>query len=158
MQETQTDILSDIVMQINKVRRKDLLPWWIKLFSYIFLVLGALALPGIVFGILGYQFSLSLLGLTTTEPFSIDGIVIMTLFVFKATISYGLLWEKDWAVILGIIDAILSISICLLMMFYSLLELNGGNISLRLELVILIPYLFRLLKIRSIWEQAVKIR
>src|SRR4030095_9790235 len=148
MQEPQIDILTDIVKQINKVRRKDLLPWWIKVFSYIFLVFGILALPGIVSGILGYQFSLSFLGLTTTEPFSIDGIIIMTLFIFKSIISYGLLWEKDWAVILGIIDAILSILISLLTLFFSLYAYKGGNISLRLELVILIPYLIRLMKIR----------
>lgn len=148
MPEVQTDILDDIVQRINKVRRKDLLPWWIKVFSWIFLVFGALGILGIVCGILGYQIALSFFGLATKDPFSMDGIVIIGLLLFKAIVSYGLLWEQGWAVVAGIIDAILGILICIIMVFYS---------SYRLELVFLIPYLIRLLKIRSQWEQSVQI-
>jgi CHASE2 domain-containing sensor protein len=148
MPEVQTDILDDIVQRINKVRRKDLLPWWIKVFSWIFLVFGALGILGIVCGILGYQITLSFFGLSAKEPFSMDGIVIIGLLLFKAIVSYGLLWEQGWAVVAGIIDAILGILICIIMVFYS---------SYRLELVFLIPYLIRLLKIKSQWEQSVQI-
>lgn len=148
MQEPQANILDDIVQRMNKVRRKDLLPWWIKVFSWIFLVFGALGIIGIVCGILGYQMVLSFHGLSTKDPFSMDGIVIIGLLLFKALVSYGLLWEKSWAVIAGIIDAILGILICMLMLYYS---------SYRLELVFLIPYLIRLLKIKSQWEQSVQI-
>jgi CHASE2 domain-containing sensor protein len=148
MQESQINILDDIIQRVNKVRRKDLLPWWIKVFSWIFLVFGALGIIGIVCGILGYQMVLSFHGLSTKDPFSMDGIVIIGLLLFKALVSYGLLWEKSWAVIAGIIDAILGILICMLMLYYS---------SYRLELVFLIPYLIRLLKIKSQWEQSVQI-
>jgi len=148
MQESQANILDDIVQRINRVKRKDLLPWWIKVFSWIFLVFGILGILGIVCGILGYQISLSFFGLATKDPFSMDGIVIIGLLLFKAIVSYGLLWEEDWAVIAGIVDAILGIVICILMVFYS---------SYRLEFVFLVPYLFRLLKIKSGWEQSVQI-
>jgi hypothetical protein len=148
MQESETHILDDIVQRMNKVKRKDLLPWWIKAFSWIFLVFGALGILGIVCGILGYQITLSFFGLATKDPFSMDGIVIIGLLLFKAIVSYGLLWEQGWAVVAGIIDATLGILICIIMVFYS---------SYRLELVFLIPYLIKLLKIKSQWEQAVQI-
>jgi len=157
MQETQEDILTDIVLQINNVKRKQLLPWWIKLFMWIFLLAGVSVPFGIIFGIFGYRFSMALYGLATNEFLSVVGITIASIFLLKGIVSYGLLMEKDWAIKLGILDASLGILICMLVMVYSLLKFRGGYISFRIELLLLIPYLIRLFKIKPAWEKAVQI-
>jgi hypothetical protein len=146
------DLLSDIVQQMSAVKRKSLLPWWIKVFMWIFLIMGALAPIGFIFGILGYDFKLSLYGLETSDPVSITGICIILLFLLKGITSYGLLRETDWAIKLGMIDAITGICICSFVMIYSILNSSSAMFSFRLELALLIPYLIKLSKIKATWE------
>jgi hypothetical protein len=150
------DLLTEIVHQITAVKRKNLLPWWIKVFMWIFLIFGAFAPVGLIFVILGYNFHLSLYGLETTDPSSITGICIIALFLLKGITSFGLLRETDWAIQLGVIDAIAGILICVYVMFFS--EFNSGSaiFSFRLELVLLIPYLIKLNKIKPAWENSVQ--
>jgi hypothetical protein len=153
------DLLSDIVQQMSAVKRKSLLPWWIKIFMWIFLIFGAFAPIGFVFGMLGYNFKLSLYGgLETSDPISITGICIILLFLLKGVTSYGLLRETDWAVKLGIIDAITGFAICVFVMFYPLFYsfMNSG-FTFRVEILLLIPYLNKLLKIKTAWENAVSL-
>jgi hypothetical protein len=78
MQSNGEDILSDIAQQIGAVRRKSLLPWWIKVFMWIFLFLGALAPVGLIFGLLGNWFHISLYGLVMAS--------IMPVFMESVTI------------------------------------------------------------------------
>jgi hypothetical protein len=149
------DLLADIVQQMAG-KRKDLLPWWIKVFMWIFLVFGVLAPIGLFLALLGYHFHLSLYGLETKDSFSYTGICIITLFLLKGITSYGLLRETDWAIQLGIIDAIVGISICSMVMFYSLFNSGASVFNFRLELVFLIPYLVKLIKIKPGWENIVQ--
>ena len=156
MQETQTDLLTNELIQINGIPRKELLPLWIKIFAWIFLIFSALAPVMIVFGILGYKAQLALYGLETNEPFSIIGIIVISLFIIKGITAFGLLKEKYWAIKMGIADAIIGIIICTFFMLYPIIN-SDANFSLRLELVALIPYLLRLMKIKSEWESFVEI-
>jgi hypothetical protein len=156
MQNNEEDLLEDIVQQMSSVRRKSLLPWWIKIFMWIFLIFGLLTLFGLIFGLFGYRFQLSLYGLDTNDPLSLKGIIIIVLFLFKGIISYSLLTEQDWSVKLGIIDAIAGIVICIFVMISPML--NPGSttgISFRIELLFLIPYLNKMLKIRKPWESVI---
>jgi hypothetical protein len=158
MEENQGDILSDIVLQINNVKRKQLLPWWIKVFMWIFLVFGVFAPFGLILAIFGFDFQLSLYGLETNNPISIIGIIIMAIFLFKGITAYGFFREKDWAITLGIIDSISGIFICILVMIFPLTDKTShGNNSFRLELVLLVPYLIKMIRIKSAWEQAAQI-
>ncbi len=158
MQNNEEDLLTDIVQQMVSVKRKNLLPWWIKVFMWIFLAFGIFSPFGIIFGFFGYNFQLALYGLDTNEPVSIIGICIILFFLFKGVTSYGYLRETDWAITVGIIDAIVGIAVCILVMLIPLIN-SGSNMkfSFRLELLLLIPYLNKLLKIKSAWENAVRI-
>ena len=151
------DLLTDIVHQMTAVKRKNLLPWWIKVFIWIFLIFGAFAPVGLIFAILGYNFHLSLYGLETTDPSSVTGICIMALFLLKGITSFGLLRETDWAIQLGIIDAVAGIAICSFVMLYSIFNTSANVFSFRLELAFLIPYLIKLNKIKPVWENKVLI-
>ena len=156
MQENQTDLLTDKLIQENGIPRQKMLPLWIKIFTWIFLVISAFAPIVFVLGLLGYNAQLALYGLETNEPLSSIGIIITTIFIIKGITAFGLLKEKDWAIKIGIVDAIIGIIICALIMLYPIIN-SDTKFSLRLELTALIPYLIKLLKIKTQWETYVKI-
>ena len=156
MQENQTDLLTNELIQINAVPRKKLLPLWIKIFTWIFLIFGAFVPIILILGIMGYSAQLSLYGLETNKPFSLIGIIITLLFIIKGVTAFGLLKEKYWAIKIGISDAIIGITICTFIMLYPIIN-TDAKFSFRLELVALIPYLLAFLKIKNDWENFVEI-
>ena len=152
--EPESDLLN-VDEFANKVyRRRDLLPWWIKAFTWIFLVFGAFIPVCLIFGIAGYNFEISLYGFETFDPLSIIGLSLIILFLFKAIVGYGLWTEKKWAIDSGIIDAITGITICVFMMFvYPFINPIPG-FKIRMELLVLIPYILKLKKIKTDWNSA----
>jgi hypothetical protein len=145
-------ILEDELSPLQK-RRRDLLPIWIQIFVWIFMVLGTLAPICFFLGFMGINLNLALYGLETTNPLSILGITLMGLFAFKGMVAFGLWTEKPWAVSGAIIDGILGIVICVLVMIVLPFISNGTSINLRLELVPLIPYVLKMRGILSEWDQ-----
>ena len=151
--EHQPDVLTEIITS-SKIKRSKLLPWWIKVFMWIFLIFGLLVPIGLVVAFLGFGFHMSLYGIETNGPLSITGLLLMGLFLLKGVVSIGLLKETGWAIKLGIVDALIGIVICGFVMFvYPFFkEGNGFVLSLRLELLLLIPYAIKLRKIKDDWE------
>ncbi len=136
-------------------RRRDLLPIWIKPFIFLFLALGILALYGIGRNSLGFESESTIYGLESYTVFSLMGIFLKSIMLFKAVVSYGLWMEKDWAIKLGIIDAIFGIIVCILVMvvFPFVDFIDGINeLNIRFEIFLLVPYLIWLLKIKKEWE------
>lgn len=156
MQANQTDLLTDEIIQQNGIPRKKMLPLWIKIFAWIFLIAGVFTPIVFVLGLMGYNAQMALYGFETDEPFSLAGIIITTFFLIKGITAFGLLKEKDWAIRIGIADAVIGIVACFFVMLYPVFN-PGTRFSLRLELVALIPYLLKLLKIRKEWESFVKV-
>lgn len=140
----------DILIQTHHTRRIKLIPVWVKIFSWIFIVFGCAVIIGLVYAMLGNTFELSIYGFDTLAPFSLVGIGIMFVFILKGLVAFGLLKEKDWAIKLGYTDAVLGIAACCFAMIYPLVV--SGNFSFRLELIVLIPYLIKLDKIKKEWE------
>lgn len=136
-------------------RRRELLPIWIKIFIWMFLVFGLAVPVGIVFAILNKDFQLSLYGIETSSPRSLIGILLFGIFILKFITALGLWTEKKWAVKLGKIDAILGITLCGIVMI--ILPFFGENgvfkLNLRLELIALIPYLIKMNKLQREWEK-----
>ena len=124
-----------------------------KIFIWLFLAMGAVAPLGLVAGLLGTEFRLSLYGFQTNHPLSPTGLFITILFILKGIVAFGLWTEKDWGVKLGMIDAITGIVICgFVMVIYPFFNWKAGfEINFRFELVALIPYLLRLQKIKTQW-------
>jgi hypothetical protein len=146
--ETQTtSILEPILQQTHG--RKQLLPWWIKTFCFIFMLFGPIAMLGFIAGAFGTRFDLALFGLETTEPLSPIGLLISSQFILKGIVAYGLWNEKAWGIKLAVVDAFISIGLCTFSMIG--LPYFGSSFSLRLELVILVPYLLKLMKIMPRW-------
>src|SRR5882757_5822590 len=85
------NLLDDVIHENSHlVRRRTLLPWWMKIFIWIFIVMGGLSIVVFIIGLLGRQVSLSLYGLETNHPFSFTGILLMAVFLLKGVASYGL--------------------------------------------------------------------
>jgi len=148
------DVFSEEAFKKGPARRRDLLPIWIKIFLWIFMIAGCIVPIGLVFSILGISFSLSLYGLETNDGFSITGIVIMTLFAIKGAVSISLWTEKGWAISLALFDAILGIAVCVfVMLILPFLNDTGPRLMIRLELIAIIPYLIKMKAIKDEWER-----
>ncbi len=156
--ENYKDLLLDdqLVVANQSERRRNLLPPWIKVFTWIFLIFGGLVPVAFLLGLFGVDLNLSLYGMETNTTFSLAGVVLLLLFAIKGIVAYGLWTEKKWAANLAIYDAILGILVCCVVMFAGLLSALSSSlsftISFRVEIFVLIPYLLRMQAIKRDWE------
>ncbi|MGZ3755548.1 MAG: hypothetical protein ACXVAY_16815 [Mucilaginibacter sp.] len=146
-QEVNHQDIGAVVLQFK--RRRALLPWWMIGCSWIFFLVAAMMPVAVVFGLLKLNFEISLFGLITDNPVSLIGLFLMLLFSFKGVTAFGLWTEKDWAIGLAKIDAVVSFVICCVVMVYSLFTPIK---SIRLELILIIPYYYKLNNIQYDWE------
>ncbi len=96
----------------------------------------------------------------TNENYSLLALFITALILFKGITAFGMWTEKDWAIKFGIIDAAIGVVTCVIMMFIEpLFENTEGswNINFRFELLFLLPYFFKCLKIRQQWDSVTKL-
>lgn len=138
--------------QNNPSRRRHLLPLWIKIFIWVFLILGIIAGLVLSFGFFLDDTDLSLYGLSTTHPYSVTGIIICWLFILKGVVAYSLWFEYRWASKAAIIDAIVGIAICIAVIIRTFI-LTSYPYTFRLELIPLYFYLIDMLKIDKIWTR-----
>lgn len=135
----------------KEVNRRALLPAWIKVFCWLFMIGGIVGVLAFFMGVFGYQSNLSFYGFETKEPLSLIGSFIIAIMSFKAFAAFSLWFEKDNAILLGKIDAISGIIICVISMIAIPMFTDSSSISLRLELVLLIPYYYKLDAIKNAW-------
>lgn len=153
----QQDLLTDPELDsVMLVRRRSVLPLWIKIFTWIFLVMGGLAMLVFLASFFGVRATLELYGFRTNDALSTEGLILVVVFLLKGIVAYGLWMEKEWAVRLGIIDAVIGILACAFQMLVVPFLGVGLHLSLRLELIALIPYLLKLRKLHIPWKLAVE--
>lgn len=135
----------------KEVNRRALLPAWIKVFCWLFMIAGVAGIASFLIGVFGYESELSFYGLETNQPLSLLGSFLIAVVLFKAFAAYSLWFEKDNAIQIGKIDAIAGIIICVVSMIGMPIFSDDASISLRLELVLLIPYYYKLDNIKKAW-------
>lgn len=153
MENNSPDILTDSFINEGKIPREKLLPLWIKIFAWIFLIVGLLMPIILVLGIIMHSFEPALYGIESNTLYSSAGIFVVVLFIFKAVTAFGLLKHKYWAIKVGITDAIMGIIICCGVMLYEMTQ--HTQFMFRLELIALIPYLLKLKNMKHSWENSV---
>jgi len=138
---------------VDKIRRRALLPWWIKIFCWFFMLVGLMNC-----------FDWMLI-LTSDAPLYVNlfsnrldvtflllspyGLLLGGLVLFKAYVGYALWFEKDNALKLGKIDVIISTIASLIMIAIGLYE---NDISYYwLEVLLLIPYYLKLESLKNTW-------
>lgn len=145
-------------------RRRDLLPIWMKIFIWIFIVLGASAIITRLSGIFGISFLFfnangekSIYGMSTYESSTPLALLITALIIYKGITALAMWMEKEWAITMALVDAVLGIAICTVMMFMLPMvtkESGRTSFNFRFELLFLIPYLLKCWKIRQSWEES----
>jgi hypothetical protein len=134
-------------------RRRALLPVWIRIFIWFFMILGVIAIPLLILGLKGSNFQVALYGLQSDDPTSFVGIFLAAIFLFKGVVAFFLWFEKKWAIMLGLIDAIAGILICLdVMLNFPIVVTDVSSRSFRMEIIFLTLYLVKLFNIRTKWE------
>ncbi len=151
MSHEMNDLLGESFIVDPIAFRKKLLPLWIKIFAWIFLVLGVLAVVSVVLSLFINNLTLAIYHIETTDAFSLAGVAIIAVYLLKGFTAYGLLWAKKWGVQLAIVDGVAGIIICLLALFLPETFTGESDVSFPLELLLLIPYLVRMLKIKDQW-------
>lgn len=136
-----------------EIIRRKLSPWWIKVFCWLFMIMGICGLASIPFSFFTSNVNLSLYGFSSNTALSGVGIFIIAVIVFKSYAAYLLWFEKDNAISIGKIDAIIGIVICGVSMFVlPFLNDADGHFQIRLEFILLIPYYLKLNKIEYEWD------
>lgn len=137
--------------EINfKTKRLKLIPIWIKIFCWIFFVT-ALASPFVLLIPIIYDgpISLAFLGFSSTNPYDLQGILIISIFMLFGIGSYGILYRKDWGVNLSLAFGILGL---LLVIINAIINLFN---PIPLELIAQIPFIIKLYKIRKLWKDGI---
>ncbi|MCI9846582.1 hypothetical protein [Flavobacterium pectinovorum] len=132
--------------------RRKLLPWWIKTFCWIFMILGVCGIGAIIGSAFTENVNLSIYGFSSNTAYSVTGIFIIAIITLKGFTAYSLWFEKDNAVSIAKIDAILGIVICVISMFAIPFITENSHFDIRLELLLLIPYYLKLNKIEYEWD------
>lgn len=135
-----------------KKRRRKLLPWWIKVFCWIFMFFGLMSFICLILGLTDIKPSLAFYGFETNEPFSLNGLIVISVGLLKGLTAFALWFEKDFAIKIGKVDAIIGIVLCVVSMLALPFLQEGFNITIRLEIALLIPFLLKLNKIQKEWE------
>lgn len=115
------------------------------------MIMGVAGIACFLIGVFGGTADLSLYGFETNKPLSLLGSLIIAFMLFKAFTAYSLWFEKDKAILLGKIDAIAGIVICVISMVAIPIFVENAEVSIRLELLLLIPYYYKLENIKNAW-------
>ena len=129
--------------------RWNLLPSWIKFFTWIFLILSIIGiiLSFIFFLQYGY-FESNIYGLEKIKVKNISELALIINFL-NFLVAYGYISQKDWAIKAGITNAIIGILICI---FVIVVTAMSGHLNFRFEIIILLFYYSKLKDIKEQWS------
>lgn len=134
------------------VIRRKLLPWWIKTFCWIFMILATCAFGAVIMNIFIPNVNISIYGFSSTTVFSGVGIFIIAIMALKGFAAFSLWFEKPNAISIGKLDAIVGVVICIASMFILPFTTDNGHFPLRLEILLLVPYYRKLNSIEYEWD------
>ncbi len=134
-------------IDLKKFRLK-LIPVWIKIFCWIFLIFGAMT-PIILVAPLVYNepMDLEVLGFKANSPYETDGVIIVVFFILCGITSYGLLWAKNWGPQVGFIVGLIGLIIVIVNAFFNSFDTTP------LELLLQIPFINKMHKIKDPWRK-----
>jgi hypothetical protein len=134
------------------VIRRKLLPWWIKTFCWIFMILSACAASSLIINLFVPNVNLSFYGFSSDTAYSGTGLFIIAIMLLKGFAAYSLWFEKSNAIMIAKIDAVCGIAICIASLFILPFSAGKDHFSFRLEILLLIPYYMRVNKIEYEWD------
>lgn len=135
---------------VQSIRRRDMLPWWIKTFCWIFMVAGVAATIIGVLSFFGIMLSLDIYGFDAAEgPLYLA--ISLSIYWFNGVTAFLLWTEHKEAVTVAKINAYFGILLCIISVIISF---TTGNVMFRLEIILLGVFLSKLNKIEYDWYNA----
>ncbi|WP_396212523.1 hypothetical protein [Flavobacterium sp.] len=131
----------------SKIRRRNLLPWWIKFFCWLFMFTSVLAIVRVILSYFYIYSDFEFYGLNANDGL-LNTLIVFIVFTLHGLTGYSLWFEKGYGIVLAKVDAIFGILVCVYTMF---LGYQIGNLTFRLELVLLVLFLIKLIKIKPYW-------
>lgn len=131
-----------------KKQKRQFLPWWIKFFCWFFMMTGILAIVVIILNLFSIHADLGIYGFDVKEGKLVNNLLVFVSFILNGIVGYFLWFEKKNAILLAIFCSIWGILVCLLSIILGMFIFKTG-ISFRLEILFLLLFLFKLLKIRK---------
>lgn len=131
--------------------RKALIPLWIKIFGWLFIVMGALV-PFFYIGaiIFGFTASYTMFGLEYQgNAWAFMPLLISAIVLLNGLCAYGLLFGKDWGLTACIVFGYIGLAFTLGTMVFEVIV--NGSMMIRLEPIIQIPYLIKLQRLKARW-------
>lgn len=132
----------------NSSARWDLFPYWIRVCTTFYFLFALFAVLSSIYSLLtDGVFLADIYQLRKTRIENIGELSFILIFI-KLLVAYGYIFQKDWAIRVGITDAILGIFICVMVMIYttSIYEM------LFFQIIILAIYLRKIKSIKTDWE------
>jgi uncharacterized membrane protein len=148
-----SEVTDRLGQDVTPITRKRLVPLWIKIFGWIFMLMGvAVPIIAIAATVMGEPASYEIFGLQYRgTPFHPMALLISTIIWSLAVSAYGLLFGKSWGLQACLVTGYMGVAICIGTTVYAITQ---GSLMLRLELLLQIPYLIKLHKIQSQWPLA----
>lgn len=138
--------------EITPIKRRSLLPWWIKGFCWLFIVTAFIAVLRMILLLFDINTEFEFYGLNAKDNIPINGIIVFIVFILHGFTAYSLWFEKDYAIKIGIVNALIGISLCL---FSMVISFYHERVTIRLEMILLILFFVKLLKIRFKWYSSI---
>lgn len=139
---------TEILLPPNKERRK-LLPWWVKISIWYFMVIGLFICLVPIY--LYLQFSSEIVidyyGFRSNNPVSLTGLCVIAIALLNGLTALALWLGKPWAVKLAIFQGI-TCALILLINWVAKPYFTFSNLSY----LLLIPYIYKMFMIRKDWE------
>jgi hypothetical protein len=148
-------LLDDLAIDSPQPRRRKHIPVYIRVFSFIFMGFSMVVPIAFLYSLTGMPFQISLYGLSSHDPISLEGLSILGLFALKGLAGFGLWFEKDWGPKVAKADAIVGIILCIFLMAFQGFQFRNAQnspFSFRLELFLLVPYYISLLTLSEKWN------
>jgi len=122
--------------------RWHLLTWWFKTIIVFYTILSLVVLFSFVISFFGFVIPLGIYGLSTTNQYTLAGLVILLLFSLKGVVGVFFLIGHRLAPYVGIVDSIIGIFACIgIGLIYPFFDsVKSIDIVFRLELILLIPF------------------
>lgn len=134
-----------------ELNRKALLPLWIQVFCWLFLIAGACVPLVLLFGgLYPKPMHFALFGWSHDgSPYDALPLAILVYLAASGATAYGLLWGKSWGWDAGIVVGLIGVVAALASLLHA--RQPDGSIYISLEPALQIPFLYVLWRIRDGW-------
>ena len=135
---------------IRTAKRRDLLPTWIKVFCWIFMIAAVLSVIVALLYVINIQLSLDLFGFSAADGV-VSLLIALSAFLFNGVAAFMLWTEHKDAVTVAKLSAYYGILLCIVS---TILTLMSSRVMFRLEIILLVLFLNKLNKIEYDWHNA----